>query len=176
MQKHAAPINDRNIVANCEDVVVTRDVFDVVVVVVVVAVVNSNRSRRRDGIGRGSRSGRARCWGARPQKQRRQKSHAQSASTGSVERNEEGQRCNETRAPIGPGASGAIERRRDAIGQNFRVKPHHASSIEKKEIFAVEAEKQSRETPERADAEQKSRAEEKTRKCRRRQPRRKRRH
>ena len=177
MQKHAAPINDRNIVANCEDVVVIRDVFDVVVVVVVVvAVVNSNRSRRRDGIGRGSRSGRARCWGARPLKQRRQKSHAQSASTGSVERNEEGQRCNETRAPIGPGASGAIERRRDAIGQNFRVKPHHASSIEKKEIFAVEAEKQSRETPERADAEQKSRAEEKTRKCRRRQPRRKRRH
>ena len=42
MQKHAAPNNDRNIVANCEDVVVTRDVFDVVVVVVVVAVVNSN--------------------------------------------------------------------------------------------------------------------------------------
>ena len=102
MQKHAAPINDRNIVANCEDVVVTRDAFDVVVVVVVVAVVNSNRSRRRDGIRRGSRSGRARCWGARPQKQRRRKSHAQSAPTGSVERNEEGQRCNETSAPIGP--------------------------------------------------------------------------
>ena len=86
MQKHAAPINDRNIVADCEDVVVIRDVFDVVVVVVVVdavvdAVVNSNRSRRRDGIGRGSRSGRARCWGARPQKQRRQKSDAQSTST-----------------------------------------------------------------------------------------------
>ena len=171
-RRNAALINDRNIVANSDDFVVIRDVFVVVVVEVVVdsSDTNPNRSRRRGGIGRGSRSGRARCWGARPQKQRRRKSHAQSAPTGSVERNEEGQRCNETRAPIGPGAGGAFERRRDAIGQNFRVSPHHASSTEKKEIFAVEAEKQSRETLERADAEaattKKSCTERLDRKCR----------
>ena len=71
-RRNAAPINDRNIVANCDDVVVIRDVFVVVVVVEVVVVVA--RSRRRGGIGRGSRSRRARRWSARPLKQRRQKS------------------------------------------------------------------------------------------------------
>ena len=72
MQKHAAPINDRNIVANCDDVVVIRDVVVVVVVVNVdISETNSNRSRRRGGIGRGSRS--ARRWSARPLKHQRQK-------------------------------------------------------------------------------------------------------
>ena len=61
-------------------------------------------------------------------------------STGSVERNEEGQRCNVSAALIGPGVSATIEKRKDAIGQNFSGSPHYASSIEKKEILAVEAE------------------------------------